>query len=61
MSEVQPVEHIQDVTNTCVRCELDYIDCHVHIIDGEGAVCINCLTKEECSDALMSLIKLLKK
>ncbi len=44
---VKPVPHKQDATNTCARCSLDYKDEDVAIIDEEGAVCLNCLTKKE--------------
>jgi len=39
--------HVEDVTNSCARCNKDYEDNDVHIIDGEGAVCFNCLTEAE--------------
>lgn len=44
---VKPTPHKQDVTNTCARCGLDYKDEDIAVIDGEGAVCLNCLTKKE--------------
>lgn len=51
---VEPVEHKLDETNTCERCGKDFKDADVHIIDGEGAVCLNCLGKEKPIDEDMA-------